>query len=133
MFEMENGKMRNPAGIHFGNSTGINSLEGRDLAIIGTPFKVEEYYKLIACYLGANVNGEGDKRAALRRVEYKGKRFLITSFKDSTLREVQLYSIESEMDKCVGRARLVRQECSVIVFSCFTCMKEEIHIKDLLL
>ena len=79
-----------------------------------------------------DVNSEGGKRAALRRVEYKGKRFLITSFKESTLREVQLYSIESELEQCVGRARLLRQDCSVIVFSCFPCGQAEIHIKDYL-
>lgn len=132
MFEPEDGKRLNPADIHFGNSTGINSLEGKDLAVIGTPYKVEEYYKLIGCYLGADVNCEGDKRVALRRVKYKGKRFLITSFKNSLLREIQLYSIESELEQCVGRARLLRHDCSIYVFSCFPCEQAEIHIRDYL-
>ncbi len=122
----------NSAGIHFGNSTGINCLSGHDLVIIGTPYKVEEYYKLIACYLGADVNGEGDKRPALRRVEYKGNKFLITAYKNPILLEVQLYSIESELEQCVGRARLLRQDCSVFVFSCFPCEQAKIHIKDYL-
>lgn len=122
----------NSAGIHFGNSTGLNGLEGRDLAVIGTPYRVEEYYKLIACYLGADVNQEGDKRPSLRRAEYKGNSFLITTYRDPLLGEVQLYSIESELEQCVGRARLLRQDCSVYVFSCFPCEQAKIHIRNYL-
>ena len=131
-FEQETEEGLNVAGIHFGNSTGLNGLEGCDLAVIGTPYRVEEYYKLIACYLGADVNREGDKRPALRRVEYKGNSFLVTTYKDPLLRSVQLYSIESELEQCVGRARLLRQDCSVYVFSCFPCEQARIHIKNYL-
>lgn len=35
---------QNDAGIHFGNSSGTNSLEGKDIAVIGTPYKNEEAY-----------------------------------------------------------------------------------------
>ncbi len=131
-FEEDRGRNFNSAGIHFGNSTGLNGLEGCDLAVIGTPYRVEEYYKLIACYLGTDVNREGDKRPSLRRAEYKGNSFLITTYKDPLLREVQLYSIESELEQCVGRARLLRQDCSVYVFSCFPCEQARIHIRNYL-
>lgn len=131
-FEDEMEEVLNPAGIHFGNSTGINSLSGKNLAVIGTPYKVEEYYKLIACYLGEDVNREGDKRMVLRRVEYKGCSFLITTYKTPLLQEVQLYSIESELEQCVGRARLLRNDCSVYVFSCFPCEQAKIHMRDYL-
>ncbi len=131
-FETEEAENFNVARIHFGNSTGLNGLESHDLAVIGTPFRVEEYYKLIACYLGADVNQEGDKRPSLRRTEYKGNSFLITTYKDQVLREVQLYSIESELEQCVGRARLLRQDCSVYVFSCFPCEQAKVHIRNYL-
>lgn len=131
-FEQEAAEGLNAAGIHFGNSTGLNGLEGCDLAVIGTPYRVEEYYKLIACYLGADVNREGDKRPSLRRAKYKGNSFLVTTYKEPLLRSVQLYSIESELEQCVGRARLLRQDCSVFVFSCFPCEQARIHIKDYL-
>lgn len=131
-YEEDGTRPFNAAGIHFGNSTGLNGLEGHDLAVIGTPYRVEEYYKLIACYLGTDVNQEGDKRPSLRRVEYKGNSFLITTYKDKVLRKVQMYSIESELEQCVGRARLLRQNCSVYVFSCFPCEQAKIHIKNYL-
>jgi len=122
----------NSVGIHFGNSTGFNDLSGKDIAIIGTYYKVDEYYKLIACYLGADVNQEKDKRPSLRRVNYKNNSFLITTYSDEILKEVQLYSIESELEQCVGRARLLRNNCTVYVFSAFPCEQAEIHIKNYL-
>ncbi len=131
-FEVDGSENSNSAGIHFGNSTGLNGLEGCDIAVIGTPYRVEEYYKLIACYLGADVNQEGDKRPSLRRVRYKGNSFLITTYKNALLQEVQLYSIESELEQCVGRARLLRQDCSVYLFSGFPCEQAKIQIRNYL-
>lgn len=122
----------NAAGIHFGNSTGIDSLSGKDIAIIGTPYSVDENYKLAACYLGADVNKKEDKRPSWRRVTYKNDSFLITTYSDRILREFQLYSIESELEQCVGRARLLRNECTVYVFSAFPCEQAEIHIRNYL-
>jgi len=116
----------NRAGIHFGNSTGINILSGKDLVIIGTPYSVDENYKLIACYLGADVNKKEDKRPLWRRVNYKNNSFLITTYTDKILKEVQLYSLESELEQCVGRARLLRNDCTVYLFSSFPC--EQAHI-----
>lgn len=122
----------NSAGIHFGNGTGIDKLKGRDLAVIGTPYSVDENYKLIACHLGADVNQKEDKAPKFRRVNYKGSSFLITTYKEPLLQEVQLYSIESELEQCVGRARLLREDCTVYVFSSFPCEQAELHTRDYL-
>lgn len=123
---------RNDYDIHFGNSAGTNALEGKDIAIIGTPYKNEESYKLAACYLGADVNQQQDAAPKRRRVQYKGYEFLITTYKQELLREVQLYSIESELEQCIGRARLLRQDCTVYLFSAFPCEQAEISIRDYL-
>lgn len=122
----------NKAGIHFGNSTGINGLSGKDLAIVGTPYSVDENYKLIACYLGADVNKKEDKRPSWRRVDYKNDSFLITTYADKILREVQLYSIESELEQCVGRARLLRNDCTVYVFSSFPYEQAHLDVRNYL-
>lgn len=61
------------------------------------------------------------------------KHFLITAYKTLVLQDVQLYSIESELEQCIGRARLLRNDCSVFVFSCFPCEQAEIHITNYLL
>lgn len=122
----------NSKNLHFGNTTGINALAGRDMAIVGTPYKVEETYKLIACYLGADVNNEIDDKPRPRRVEYKNYSFYITSYSDKLLRTVQLYALESELEQCVGRARLLRKNCNVYVFSAFPCEQAEIRMGDYL-
>lgn len=123
---------RNAYDLHFGNAAGTNVLEGRDLAIIGTPYKREEAYKLPACYLGADVNQKEDAVPKRRRVQYKGYDFLITTYKQELLRTVQLYSIESELEQCIGRARLLRKDCTVWLFSAFPCEQAEISIQDYL-
>lgn len=111
----------NTKNLHFGNTTGINSLSGKDIAVVGTPYKVEEAYKLIACYFGADVNDRADMIPRMRRVKYKSRSFVIVTYKNELLREVQLYSIESELEQCVGRARLLRKNCKVYLFSTFPC------------
>ena len=97
-------------------------------SIVGTPYKAEQSYKLIACYLGADVNNQDDMRPRVRRVQYAGASFLITTYKDELLREVQLYAIQSELEQCVGRARLLRKDCTVYLFSAFPCEQAEIRI-----
>lgn len=105
--------------LHFGNTMGINEYKGKNIGIIGTFYKIEPAYKLIACYLGANVNQEVDKNPRPRRVTYKNRNFLITTYAEPLLQEIQLYAIESEMEQCVGRARLLRENCTVYLFSAF--------------
>lgn len=75
-----------------------HKLKGRNLAVIGTPYSVDENYKLIACYLGADMNQKEDKAPKFRRVSYKGSSFPITTYKEPLLQEVQLHSVESELE-----------------------------------
>ncbi len=119
--------------LHFGNSSGIDMYKGRDIGIIGTPFSIDESYKLVACYLGADVNSDVDKRPRMRRVEYDDYSFIFTTYSDSLLREVQLYSIKSELEQCIGRARLLRYDCTVYLFSSFPCEQAELHMENYLL
>ncbi|MCC8051420.1 MAG: hypothetical protein LIP10_12340 [Clostridiales bacterium] len=107
--------------LHFGNAIGVNSLSGKNIGVVGTYFQQEQAYKLVGCYLGADVNTPTDKMPHRRRVDYKNKNFVITTYKNDLLREIQLYSIESEMEQCIGRARLLSKDCTVYLFSCFPC------------
>lgn len=78
------------------------------------------------------MNQKEDKAPKFRRVNYKGSSFLITTYKEPLLQEVQLYSIESELEQCVGRARLLREDCTVYVFSSFLCEQADLHTRDYL-
>lgn len=121
----------NKYGIHFGNAVGINDMKGKDIAIIGTFFKHPVAYMLPCCYIyeSNSVNGDKLKR---QRVEYKGRNFLIMAFSNENLRNFQMYSLESEMEQCIGRARLLRYNCTVYLFSAFPCEQAEIYTEDYL-
>jgi len=125
----------NSKGIHFGNAVGVNCFKGKDIAIIGTPYKNNKAYLLPCCYLYGPecVNGDGEKRHALKRVDYKGKNFLITTFQNESLKIFQMYSLESELEQCIGRARLLRCDCTVYLFSAFPCEQAELITSDYLI
>lgn len=119
--------------LHFGNTTGINALEGKDLVVIGTPYKSEEAYKLLACYLKADINNEKDKTPRQRWVDYNGYHFQITTYANSLLREIQLNSFESDLEQTIGRARLLRYDCTVWVYSSFPCEQAKLQMEEYLL
>ena len=133
MIEERYGRTLNGYNLHFGNSAGIDKLKGKDIAIVGTPFSVEESYKLIACYLGADVNKPQDKMPRMRRISHNGCSFVFVTYEEEQLREIQMYAIESELEQCVGRARLLRNNCTVYLFSSFPCQQAEIHMLNYLL
>lgn len=119
--------------LHFGNSSGIDKYKGHDLGIIGTPFSIDASYKLVACYLGADVNSKEDEKPRMRRIEHNDYSFVFMTYSDTLLREIQLYFIESELEQCIGRARLLREECTVYLFSGFPCEQAELHTENYLL
>lgn len=133
MIEERYGCTLNGYDLHFGNSAGIDALKGKDIAIVGTPFSVEESYKLIACYLGADVNKPQDKMPRMRRISHNGCNFVFVTYEEALLREIQIYAIESELEQCIGRARLLRENCIVYLFSSFPCQQAEIHMLNYLL
>ena len=114
-------------GLHFGNTMGINKFAGKNIAVVGTPYNHPDGDKLIGAFLGASVNTKVDKAPARRRVEYGGYSFVIPTYKDPILREVQLYRIQTDLEQSVGRARLLRNEATVLVLSAFPVAQARIH------
>lgn len=108
---------------------GIDKIKGQDLVIIGTPHNNERVYKLIGRYLGFDVNNEAIHR---RRIEYNGFSFNFTTYENPALRTIQLYYISSELEQAIGRARLLRESCTVFLFSNFPCSQAELIQTDYL-
>ena len=52
-------------------------------------------------------------------VEHNGYRFTFTTFSNEDLRKIQFWMLESELEQAVGRSRLLRNECTVHLFSNF--------------
>jgi len=105
--------------LYFGKTTGIDSLRGKNLNVIGTPHQPEWLYKLFAYTMGI----EFDEKATLfyRPARHKGFQFKFMTFDNDNgaLRNIQFWMIESELIQAVGRARLLIEDCTVNVFSNF--------------
>ena len=127
-FKKFKNKFGNPD-LHFGNSEGVDYLNGKNVMVIGTPHLEEFVYKLIGCHLGLEVNSDV---LSVRRIRYKGYEFGFMTYKSERLRNLQTYFIGKELEQCIGRARLLRNNCMVLVFSNFPCEQAELIQEDYL-
>ena len=107
---------RSEGELHFGNCAGCDTLKGKNIDVIGTPHQPEWIYKLFAYSLGYDVD---DSLKPNTVVVHNGFRFRFMTYADATLRAIQFYMIESELEQAVGRARLLRCDCTVNLFSDF--------------
>jgi hypothetical protein len=101
--------------MHFGNTQGYDSLNGQNIAVVGTPHINDVVYKLYARVIGFDVNETCDLQTRL--LEHNGFRFYFKTFENDDLREIQLQMIESELIQAVGRARVLRNDCIIEVYS----------------
>lgn len=116
-------------GLHFGNAEGVDALSGKNVLVVGTPHLDEMVYRLIGCHLGMEVEQEV---LAVRKVRYNGYEFSFMTYKGEALRELQFYFIRKELEQCIGRARILRKDCKVLVLSNFPCEQAELHQEDYL-
>ena len=103
--------------LHFGNTEGSNRFQGKDILVIGTPYHAEFLYKLTAFTYGFDFDEAAEMNHRL--VTRNGYRAMFNTFEDESLRDIQLWMIESELEQAVGRPRLLRNECKVHLFSNF--------------
>lgn len=108
--------------IHFGKTEGFNVYRGMDIAVIGTPHNSPVLYELVGAMLGYDTSDSLHRY----RVERSGYSFPMMSYGDGKMRNMQLFFIESELEQAVGRARLLRENCTVYVFSNYPCQQAEI-------
>ena len=102
--------------IHYGNCEGFDSLKGEDIVVLGTPHLNNIVYFLYAKVLGITLDDEGCLMRH-QKIEWNGFRFMFMSFNDEQLRNIQLSLIESELQQAVGRARTIRTDAKVMVYS----------------
>ena len=105
--------------LHFGNCAGCDYMKGQNIDVIGTPHQPEWIYKLFVYSLP---NLDFDIDAKLKPgtiVEHNGWRFRFMTYDDEALRAIQFYMIESQSEQAVGRARLLRCDCIVNLYSNF--------------
>lgn len=115
--------------LHFGNAEGIDRLSGENVIVVGTPHLSEFVYKLIGYHLGMEIQTDV---LAMRRIQYKDYEFNFMTYKNEALRNLQTFFIGKELEQCIGRARLLRNDCTVLVLSNFPCEQAELIQDDYL-
>lgn len=111
---------------YFGNCVGCDVLKGKDITVIGTPHQPEWIYKLFAYSLGLKT----EEVASNITVSHNGKLFRFNTYQNEVLREIQFYMIETELEQAVGRARLLRCDCTVNLFANFPLRQAEMKVFD---
>jgi hypothetical protein len=104
--------------MYFGNCEGYDILNGKDLAVVGTPHRNNVAYYLTAAIIGETLKPE-DMEMSLQKVEYNGFRFKFNCYSHEILRGIQLSLIESDLIQAVGRARSLRTNAKVVLYSNF--------------
>jgi hypothetical protein len=102
----------------FGATAGLNEFKGEDLAVIGTPHVNNIKYIMTAKALGIPVGGFDQEEVEYVPVKRNGYEFYFNTFSHhALLREIQFAIIESELIQAVGRARALRFDCTVHLYT----------------
>lgn len=118
-FKSHGNTFKNPVdGIWFGNCAGYDELKGQNIAVVGTPHMNPLQYFLIGKALGIDVKTK-DMAMTNQKIEYNGFRFMMNCFDNQELRDIQLSLIEAELIQAVGRARTLRTDARVDLYSNF--------------
>jgi hypothetical protein len=79
--------------------------------------------------MGINTNCI-DKKMEYQTIQWKGRQFKFQTFNNPDLRNIQLHLIEGELTQAIGRARTIRTEAQVEVFSNFPLLMTDKFIFD---
>ena len=104
--------------IYFGNCSGYDQLKGKDIAVVGTPNRNDIVYLLMAKVLGVSFK-TADTTMSYQKIEYSGFEFMFNAYDHEELRNIQLSLIESDLIQAVGRARTLRTNAKVELYSSF--------------
>ena len=101
---------------HFGACSGLDAYKGEDLIVAGTPHIDVRVYMLLASIIDESF--QGNHTIKYSNVIRNGYEFYFNTFESSELlQEIQFYFIESELVQAVGRARILRTDAKVHLFS----------------
>lgn len=103
------------ADLHFGATQGVDYMKAMDMLVIGTPHANNMAYIMYALGVGYNVSF--DETLKYQKIDRNGISFWFMTYEDPNLREVQLYLIENELYQAIGRARTLRTDATVFLFS----------------
>lgn len=94
---------------HFFSMLGLDTLKDKDLAVIGKPLKDDDIFYFLALLIYGKEYKE-QQRCQMQLVEDKGFIFNLYTYTDEILRKIQMWSISSNQEQYVGRARIYDNE-----------------------
>lgn len=103
--------------LSFGNLEGINELEGQDLLVVGTFLTNPEAIQLITRIFDDNMREYEIEQTRNRKIEFLGYEQNFNTFEDEKMREFQVWNCWKNEEQAVGRARLVCNNCKVVLLS----------------
>ena len=104
--------------MYFFNTEGYDKYYGKDLVVIGTPHANPDAYLLTASALGIKfTNTDTIPSPHYQLIQWNGMEFKFSSYDHDDLRALQLHQVESQLIQAVGRARALRTDATVIVYS----------------
>lgn len=102
----------------FGATSGIDAYAGKDICVVGTPHATPVTYLLVANALGQTPRFNDSNTMEYQIIRRNGFSFWFQTYSDKDiLREIQLFMIESELTQAIGRARILRKDCTVTLLS----------------
>lgn len=115
---------------HFGACSGLDVYKGQDLIVVGTPHADERVYRLLAAIIEGEV--ENHQKISYTNAKKNGFEFYFNTYESgSLLQEIQFYFIESELIQAIGRARILRTDSKVHVFSNYPVRGEVLYEKKI--
>ena len=105
--------------MYYGNAIGCDHLKNENIDVVGTPYKIDFLYKLLPFALDIDIDADAKMKSC--KVIHNGYKFHFTTFGEEheVLRKFHFWMIESDLEQAVGRARLLRCDCTVNLFSNF--------------
>lgn len=94
---------------------------------MGLPNLDETMYCLYGMRAGAEI-----KKVTIypQRIVYRDKSFYLNTYNNEVLQMIQTWIISSQLEQAVGRARLLKEDCTVIVYAGFPVEQAEYRDKS---
>jgi hypothetical protein len=118
--------------VYFGNCRGYNLLSGKNIHVVGTYHLNQVYYFFLAKFAGIDLDFGSDIKPRNQQVMWKGIKFNFYAYDNPNLRQIQFSCIEAELVQAIGRARTIRNQCTVNVYSNFPLtISNEFRLSDI--
>jgi len=104
-------------GVYFGNCSGTNKLEGQDIVVLGTPHTNTIQYRVLAKMLQVDVADEDFSCWDTHLIETESHTFRFRTSANPQIQRIHCWVVSSELEQAIGRARLLRRNCTVYLIS----------------